>query len=91
LQRDWDVGVEQRPLPFAAYPLLIDQTVNFPLAPKSERVALVFATPFREKVIDRLTDQRRARPLLLFRQFVQLVELAIADINQYPHRRLRHS
>ena len=72
--------------PQTACPPLIDQAVNLPIAPKAKRVAWVFAAPFDEKVIDRLTDQRRARPLLCFRQFVQLPKLGIVDINRYPHR-----
>ena len=79
------VRAAQPPSPFATYPLLVNQTINLSLAPMAERVALVFTLPFREKVIDRLVDQRRAGSLFCLRQFVQLPELGVAEINRCPH------
>jgi hypothetical protein len=71
---------------FVAHLLLVGQAVDLLLAPKTERVAFVLVASPGEKVIDRFADQRGARHLLLLRQFVQFLELAIAEIDERAHR-----
>src|ERR1035438_672735 len=53
--------------------------------PQAKRIACLLAALLPEIVIDRLADQGRARSLLFLRQFVQRLDLGIAEINQCPH------
>jgi hypothetical protein len=53
------------PSPFATHFLLIGQAVHLAFAPEAKGIVFLLAVPLREIVVDRLTNESRARPLVV--------------------------